>query len=97
MIEGVVSIIDYTDNLIDQFCGRRPHTIDTVNQVLEERCFSRERPDKDKLLSSLSLSMYNPLDIVRITHGVMFTDFYWLRFKGENLKWKDVNPRLNVF
>ena len=33
---------------------------------------------------------YDYLNLVRITHGVMSDDFFWLRFKGEDITWDDV-------
>lgn len=35
----------------------------------------------------------NPWEWVRISHGVMFDDFLWIRFPGENLTWEDVKIR----
>ena len=40
-----------------------------------------------------SVSEYNPWEIVKKTHGVMFEDFIWVRFEGEALVWEDVKIR----
>ena len=85
-----VVCIEYTDFLPHQFLGKRPHTIDSVNDALEARCFESTHHHRDRLLRQLGLQQYNPLDIVRITHGVMLHDFNWIRFADENLKYEDV-------
>ena len=73
--------------------GKRPHTIENLNLFLERRCFPKERPDCRELLEDIGLTQYNPLDIVRVTHGAMCHDYMWIRFEGEKLTFKDVSQR----
>lgn len=60
---------------------------------LESRCFPRTRHNADELLKMMGLSHYNPFKIVKVTHGVIFDDYVWLRFEGEDLKYEDVGLR----
>lgn len=61
---------------------------------LESRCFPRTRDNAQELLEMMGLTAYNPYKIVRTTHGVIFDDYIWLRFKGEeDLKYEDVGLR----
>ncbi len=73
--------------------GKRPHDIESLNMFFERRCFPKERPDCDELLARHGLTQYNPLDIVRKTHGTMVGDHMWIRFEGEDLKYADVGGK----
>ncbi len=84
---------DFTDVKHHLVFAKRPHTIDNLNFFFETRCFPRGREDEKDILEFLGLRQYNPLDIVRKTHGAMHKDFCWIRFEGETLKWEDVNPK----
>ena len=44
-------------------------------------------------LKKLGLAYYDPLGIVKKTHGVSYNDFLWIQFSGEHLMWKDVAPK----
>lgn len=60
----------------------------------ESRCFPRTRANAAELLKKMGLKSYNPYKIVQITHGVIFDDYIWLRFEGEeNLRYEDVGIR----
>ena len=64
-----------------------------LNEILELRCFDKNRPDANEKLKALGLSEYRPIDIVRKTHGVSYNDYIWFRFMGENLRAEDVLVR----
>jgi len=85
-----VQVTDYIDDPLMQFLGKRPHTIEEVNYMMERRCFERTRRDRDVLLELLGLTQYCPLDICMKTHGRMWNDYFWMRFSFEpDLKWSD--------
>lgn len=62
-------------------------------EILEGRCFPRNRDNVDDLLQRLGLEHYHPLDIIRKTHGLMRNDYVWIRFEGEDLTYDDVKIR----
>ena len=64
-----------------------------LNEILEHRCFDRNRPDASEILMSMGLSEYRPIDIIRRTHGVSYNDYIWFRFMGENIRAEDVLVR----
>ena len=64
-----------------------------LSEILETRCWDEGRPDIKKLLRVRGIEEYNPLAIVRKTHGVSWNDFIWIRFPGEKLTAKDVLVR----
>lgn len=88
-----VTVTNYTDDIASQAIGKTPPTIERIEALLEERCFDRGRADLREILKAMDLPFYDPEQIVRKTHGVFMDDFYWIRFAGEDLKWKDVNIR----
>ena len=58
-------------------------TRDWLDRFFERRVWSRHRPDSDELLRSIGLTKYDPLDIVKITHGRMNSDNFWIKFEGK--------------
>lgn len=87
--------VDYnniTDDKLKMFCFPG-HTLtrDWLDDFFEDRVWSRHRPDSDELLNNIGLINFNPLDIIKITHGRMTSDDFWIKFEGEqDLKYKDV-------
>ncbi len=65
-------------------------SVEQVYEFLESRCMDRHRTQLEEYLNDLGLSEYNPYEIVRITHGIMWEDFMWLKFPNENINWKEV-------
>ena len=61
-----------------------------LGQVLELRCWDRNRANLNLYLDELGIKDFNPYEICRKTHGVMVQDFIWFQFDGENLSFKDV-------
>ena len=94
--DETVSIKNYTDDLIDRAFGDRVKiTLKDFEEFLEDRCFSKTRFNKKELLDSLDLGNigYDPLEIVKKTHGLMLEDYCWIKFKGESLTWEDIKIR----
>ncbi|WP_150272390.1 hypothetical protein [Paenibacillus tepidiphilus] len=68
-------------------------SVSDVLDYFESRCVPRTRHHIDKILASMGLSEYVPTDIVKHTHGVLYDDYVWLRFSGEELTCIDIHPR----
>lgn len=67
--------------------------IHRIADFFESRWYERARPDFDYLLTVID-SIDNIYEIVKKTHGVMFEDYIWVKFEGEDdLKWEDVRIR----
>lgn len=60
---------------------------------VEERCFPRTRHNAQELLEYLGLEFYDPWAIIEKTHGLIIEDYYWIRFKGEDLNYDDIKIR----
>ncbi len=89
-ITGVVHFRNLTSEPVCKaFGNRKSVSEDDVNDLLESRCFEEGRADCDKLLRDLDIEFYNPLLIVRKTHGVMIHDDFWIRFAGENITYEE--------
>lgn len=58
-------------------------TRDWLNRFFERRVWSSHRPDSDELLNKIGLINFNPLDIIKITHGRLTSDNFWIKFEDE--------------
>lgn len=67
-------ITHYKDSVMYPFYHKDEVSIDEVNTFIESRCFDKNRPDRDSLLSHLKLDGYNAWAIVRKTNGRMAHD-----------------------
>ena len=74
------AIEHYEESVLYPFYGRDSVTIEEVTAFLESRCFDKNRPDTDTLLSHLKLDNYNAWDIVRKTNGTMAHDHLSVEF-----------------
>lgn len=89
-----VTFVNYTDDLVLlPFGNRDSATLEDVKHYLESRCFPKTRGNCKQLLDDMNLPFYDPLQIIKITHGAMVDDLFWIRFEGEDLTWDQVNPR----
>jgi len=64
-----------------------------IYNFVKSRCFEPNRADIKEILKEMNLEEYNPWEMIKITHGVDWDDFYWIRFEGEDLTWEDVRVR----
>ena len=64
-----------------------------MTEILRSRCIDEGRSDVGRVLKAMGLNEYNPLEIVRRTHGVSYNDYIWIRFPGEKLRAEDVMVR----
>lgn len=84
-----VSVVNYTDDVIKMPFGLKEDiTIKDLEEFLEERCFPKERLNCKQLLEDLGLDYYEPLNIIKRTHGSLHDDYMWLQFEGENLDYE---------
>lgn len=83
----------FTDHPVKQIFRDNEIDVFRLSTILETRCWQRDCRNIDNYLKKLDIPYYDPLAIVKKTHGVSYNDFLWFRFNGENLTWKDVAPR----
>lgn len=83
----------YNDEQIKAPYGFDQLTIEHVYSFLESRCMPKERAQLPAYLESLGLTEYNPWEIVKKTHGVMWEDFLWIKFPTEDVTWDEVKVR----
>ena len=88
-----VTIKRFTLHPVKQIFSRDKMDIYGLSEVFRRRCWDENRDGIEDILKKLGLSHYDPLEIVRKTHGVSYNDFIWFQFDGELLFWKDVAPR----
>lgn len=88
-----VFIKRYVDDPIKQLFWSDNIDLYRLTEVLRSRCWEENRADIDQIKKKLGIQYYDPLEIVKMTHGVSYNDFLWFQFDGEFLHWEDVAPR----
>jgi len=83
----------FTEHPVKQIFHEGEIDLFRLSTILETRCWQRDCRNIDNYLKKLDIPYYDPLAIVKKTHGVSYNDFLWFRFNGESLTWKDVAPR----
>lgn len=86
-------IIRYTTNPVKQIFAKDDISLYELGEILKWRCWDENRENIEKYLYKLGLTDFNPYKICRKTHGTMFQDKIWFRYKNENLCWDDVKCR----
>lgn len=95
-IESFEVQVEYDETvpmLLRPFCFKESYSVKDIEEFLEDRCIPRTRSNIDEWLKYNGFSHYSPLAIVRKTHGVMWEDFIWIRFEGEDLTYEDIRIR----
>lgn len=68
----------------------KPKDANGVLRFLESRCTSRHNAGIRQILDILGIEEYDPIAIIRKTHGTMIHDFNWVRFADEPVyRWED--------
>mgnify|MGYP000002990797 FL=1 len=68
--------------LIKTAFGKKPFPDwDDFNEFLESRCVPRGRAGLREYLEALGLDEYDPLEIIKITHGRMAEDDQWINIE----------------
>ena len=60
---------------------------------LKDRCYEDGRADLPVILEQAGLTSNNPYEFVRLSHGVTYEDFFWIKFDDEDIRWEDVRVR----
>lgn len=80
-----VEVENYIDDLVLLPFGiNKNPDIKDFEDFLESRCFPRERYNCRELLKLLDVQCYDPMAIVRKTHGVQNEDHCWLKFGDDD-------------
>lgn len=92
-------VINYIEGFNKQFSPNPEGHITKkeLERWLKWRVLPETRADIEDVLQAYGLNSYNRWAIIRKTHGVMADDEIWIRFKGEDLKHKDVTIRKSLF
>ena len=75
---------------VRQLFAKNEMSRDQLNRILSLRCIDKDRPDLMDKLKHMGIDSYNPLAIVKKTHGVSYNDYLWFKFPGETICSKDV-------
>lgn len=89
-IEGKAHIIKVCQNRLLQVFAMDNPGINDIYMFLKSRCYEDGRGDLKEILEAANMESNNPWEWCKLTHGLSYGDYYWIRLKGENLKWEDV-------
>lgn len=81
-----------SDSLYQPFGGDKLD-LERVYNFLKSRCYEDGRADLRQILAEAGMTENNPWEWVKITHGVTYDDFFWIRFEDEQITWEDVSIR----
>ena len=90
IFENEVLIERFTLNPAKQIFAKEKISRFEFGEILQWRCWDQNRDNIEKYLFKLGLTDFNPYQICRKTHGVMYQDKIWFKFDGENISWEDV-------
>lgn len=80
------------DGIYQPFSGEKLD-LERFYRFIKSRCYEDGRADLKIILDKARLKSNNPYDFIRISHGVTYSDDFWIRNTGETLTWKDVRIR----
>ena len=79
-----VKIKNFTNDTLHRAFGIKENpTWDDFEYFLEDRCFPRTRDKLKLVLQDIGVDHYDPLTIIRKTHGRMAEDHQWLEIVSE--------------
>ena len=87
---NTVNVVNFTDDIISQAFGKRAVTVEDIDDFFRNRVFPESRVDVDVLLDLLGLDHFDAEAIARKTHGMLWEDFFWVKFDNENLSYEDI-------
>lgn len=80
-IQSIIVTKKYTEFIISPV---------NIVETFKNRTSVFNRLGIDSALDSIGIK--TKLDLLNLTHGVSLSDCLWLKFEGESITWKDVNP-----
>ena len=86
----VISAVSYTENPLLSVFPDKELTIADVYSFLESRCFENGRAELPRILKENDMTTNNPWEWCKKTHGVNYSDFYWIKYEGEVITWDEV-------
>ncbi len=60
---------------------------------IKDRCYEDSRRDLPFILKQAGLKSNNPYEWIKISHGVNYEDFFWIKINHEQVSWNDVKVR----
>lgn len=87
----ILSFIRTKNKLLKPFKDKL--TIYDFYRFLKDRCYEDERDNLNVILKAANLKSNDPYKWIKISHGVTWEDYFWIKEKNENITWKEVRVR----
>lgn len=88
----VINITPHTDNLLLKPFPDNS-SLEGIVLFLKSRCYEDGRSDLKKLLAQFDMTDNDPIEWCKKTHGINYSDFYWIKFNNEEITWDEVKLR----
>lgn len=88
-----IVVTKMVDNKMMQPFNMAKISLSDFYAFIKSRCYEDERINLDKILDQAGLKDNNPYEWIKVTHGITWEDFFWIREKGENITWEEVKLR----
>ncbi len=88
-----ISIAKYTNEYYKQPFLSSKINLFYIYDFIQSRCYEDQRADLKRILDQAGLTHNDPWSWIKLTHGVTYDDFWWIKFPGETLSWEDVKIR----
>lgn len=62
-------------------------------RFIKDRCYEDGRDNLNIILNAAKLTSNDPYKWIKISHGVTWEDYFWIKEKNENIIWKEVRVR----
>ena len=80
------------DGILQPFSGTKLD-LERFYRFLKSRCYEDDRGDLREILKKAHFQDNDPYAWVRLTHGVTYDDFFWVRTDDEACTWDEVKIR----
>lgn len=92
----IINVKNYINDPLYQAFGLQTVTMDSIDEFFRERCFPETRVDCLSLCNYLGLDSFDAEEICRKTHGKCISDFFWIKFDNENIRFKELRGRIVI-
>ena len=80
------------DGINQPFSGNKLD-VERFYAFLKSRCYEDGRADLKEILRQANMTSNDPYQFIELSHGVNYSDFFWIKKHDEKISWKDVKVR----
>ena len=81
------------DKLVADVVTAHNNLVISIRKYVEDSPIQPFWGDMEKSSRQAKMTSNNPYEWVRVSHGVTYEDYFWIRFDDEEITWDDVKIR----